>query len=186
MSYKSSDSDKSLTPMPHFSDMSRGKCCALTRFLPEGTLVDMDQHLREGVLLLILVSCSNAIGQTSNQNLGDSGNRFLEICSIIDKPMAEWKVLDFESASGCTGYMMGFHDGIKAATATIQHFNPNINLKGSLEDLEICVPDEVDHNQLIRLALKYIREHPEDAHLPTPVLITMAELKAFPCGTTKK
>jgi hypothetical protein len=110
----------------------------------------------------------------------------LEICSGDDKPMAQWNEMDFLSGGVCQGFMMGFRDGIGIATATIQQFNPTLNLKGSAQDLNICVPDGVVLSQLIRVTLKYIREHPEQAHLPSATLVTLAEFNAFPCAKPKK
>jgi hypothetical protein len=83
----------------------------------------------------------------------------------------------------CQGFMQGLRDGVGVATTIIQHSNPALNLKGSVSDLGICFPDGVVLLQDIRVVLKYIREHPEQAHLPSAVLVVAANLQTFPCAT---
>src|SRR6266700_2987044 len=80
------------------------------------------------------------------------------------------------------GYMLGFSDGVGVSIALLQHDNPSLaSLKGSVEDFGICFPEGVNLPQAIRVVLKYIRQHPEQAHLPSATLIVMAELDAFHC-----
>jgi Rap1a immunity proteins len=134
---------------------------------------------------LLIVCCVPSIlanAQAGRNNIADSGNRYVEICSSIEKPTAQWNEMDFLNAGVCQGYMMGFRDGIAVSTAVVQHDNPSTaSLKGSVEDFGICIPDEVELGQMIRVVLKYIREHPEEAHLPSSNLVFMAELEAFHC-----
>ena len=79
--------------------------------------------------------------------------------------------------------MLGFNDGVGTAISILQLNDSSLSyLKNSMEDIKICYPEGVENGQLIRLVLKYIRDHPEQAHEPAAVLVVKAELNAFPCA----
>lgn len=115
-------------------------------------------------------------------DISASGTNFLEICSAIEIPPDQMNVADVANMDRCQGFMQGLEDGVAVATAVIQGSNPHLNLKGSIADLGICVPDQVNLLQGIRVVLKYIREHPEQAHLQSATLVFTADLQAFPCA----
>ena len=56
---------------------------------------------------------------------------------------------------------------------------------GSMEDLGACVPPEVVLTLDIRIVLKYIKQNPEKAHLPSAALVVAALKTAFPCSTSQ-
>ena len=101
----------------------------------------------------------------------------------MEKPSAQWNEMDFLNVGRCQGFMVGLRDGIVISLALLRHDNPSLaSLKGSEEDFGICFPDGVEIGQMIRVTLKYIRQHPEQAHLHSAQLVFMAELDAFPCS----
>ncbi|MBZ5686683.1 MAG: hypothetical protein LAP86_16760 [Acidobacteriia bacterium] len=109
-------------------------------------------------------------------NISTSGNRFLEICSALDKPTAQLDEMDFLNAGICEGYMLGLDDGVGMSFAVVK------NASGSMEDLGACVPPEVELRQTVHIVLKYIKEHPEQAHERTATLVVLATKSAFPCA----
>jgi len=44
-----------------------------------------------------------------------------------------------------------------------------------------CRPNNVEHGQVVRIVLKYIRSHPEEAHRVTELIMVSALGEAFPC-----
>lgn len=121
----------------------------------------------------------------SPRDISASGNRYLQVCAVTERATEQWTVLEFEDASMCQGYTMGLREGVKFATLILSEDIKS--LKGSSEDLGLCVPDGVTLGQEISIALKYIREHPETAHMRSSVLSNTALLHAFPClGSTAK
>jgi len=121
--------------------------------------------------------------QTTARDISDSGNRYVEVCSSTEKSPEKVDEMYFLNSGLCSGFMMGYREGIKVSIAMLQHDNPSLaSLKDSEEDLGVCVPDGVELAQMIRVTLKYIREHPEQGHLPSALLVLMAERNAFPCA----
>jgi hypothetical protein len=144
----------------------------------------MCRHLHAAFVMVAFLSAVPLNAQMAAKDISDSGNRYLEICSSTEKPMAQWNEMDFLNGGLCHGFMMGFRDGVGVSIAMLQHGNPSLaSLKDSMEDLGVCIPHGVELGQLTRVTLKYIREHPEQAHLPSAALVLMAELNAFPCTT---
>lgn len=44
-----------------------------------------------------------------------------------------------------------------------------------------CVPSSVPTNQIVRVAVKYLRDNPERLNMPAAVLVTDAIRSSFPC-----
>ena len=110
-----------------------------------------------------------------------TGNSFLRTCSAIDK-MENGEMTNSEMVfvAGCSGYLEGLGAGTALAASTAA-------AKGSpeiLDKIAFCIPDGVNFGQEVRVVLKFIRENPEKAHLPTGVLATIALKRAFPCSKT--
>ncbi len=133
------------------------------------------------VLAFAAIPSVNA--ETNAKNIADSGNRYMEICSSTEKAPDKFDEMDFLNSGLCQGFMMGFRDGVGVSIGWFKLDKPSLAyLKDSVEDLGACIPDGVELGQLTRVTLKYIREHPEHAHLPSAALILMAERDAFPCA----
>ena len=102
-----------------------------------------------------------------------SGNAFVRLCSAIDKDGRTDREAKLNMA--CIGYVSGVVDGVFWEVAFV-------GAKGSKEPPKpYCLPENTENGQLIRIVMKYIRNHPEEAHQKTAFLIFNALGEAFPC-----
>lgn len=139
-------------------------------------------------LLVSLLSflAVHAKGQQNHTDISDSGNRYAEVCASTEKPTDKWNDLDIMNASTCQGFMLGINAGVSIALQALKKENMlDASMKGSFEDFGACVPDEVVLGQMTKITLKYIRENPEQAHLPSAELVILAQAHAFPCPLPK-
>ena len=75
----------------------------------------------------------------------------------------------------CLYYVNGFVTGINYGTGFAEE-----KTKQKVPT-PFCDPKGVETGQLLRIVLKYISNHPENAHLPTARLIMLALGEAYPC-----
>src|SRR5437660_1625900 len=126
--------------------------------------------------LLTLVSLASppAKAQSPSIDVSESGNRFLQVCSVEEKPLEKWSEVDVLNGGICNGFMMGLRDGIGMTIALLQRDHPSLAaVKTSAEAFDICFPEHSDLGQTVRVTLKYIRQHPEQSHLPSATLVLM-------------
>ncbi len=127
------------------------------------------------VFAFVFLCCSVFAAAQTKEFPETSGNAFLRLCSAVgkDKPTEE----ESAHAISCAHYVTGFMDGVSIypvfAEAKIKQKVPKL----------ICCPEGVEHGQVVSIVLKYIRNHPEEAHLPTQLLIVGALGEAFPCSS---
>ena len=96
------------------------------------------------------------------QNEARSGNFWLPVCESTDSSIQNM----------CLTYILGFMDAYRLSQAA------------GMKSL-FCTPLEVSMGQIMRMTIKYIRDHPEKSHENFWSLIATAQLIAFPCpGTT--
>ena len=95
-----------------------------------------------------------------------TGNELMENCKGFDTSKPSLK-------SGlCGGYIVGVEAGYSAAVERF-HGKPTY-----------CVPVHVTNAQIIKVALKYMHEHPERLHFgPESLIITTMDI-GFPCSDT--
>jgi len=125
----------------------------------------------------------SASSQTLAKDISASGNNFLEICASVEIPPDKMNAADVANMYRCQGFMLGLRDGAGLILQLVQQSTPNPNPKGEISDFGICIPDEVSVLQAIRVVLKYIREHPEQAHLQSATLVFAADLTSVSlCG----
>ena len=126
------------------------------------------------LLSLVLIGLGAASVHADDEMLWESGNAFVRFCSVIDKPSNN----QAEVAQGavCATYVRGLSDCIALEAAFL-----------SAEDKTnagkpYCSQETsgVEEGQKVRILLKYIRNNPEKAHLPAPILFTYAMREAFP------
>ena len=104
---------------------------------------------------------------TENVNLTTSGNEFLRVCEPREKqPGVEGL---------CAGYANGVIDGYDYAFAVI-HAQRNETVKGAF-----CPPEGINRTQQFNIAVKYMKDHPEETHRIAGALIAEAMVAAFPC-----
>lgn len=142
-------------------------------------------------LLLIALMCSVAVpSQTGDpqaenawQNESKSGNAFLRQCSSVDRPTVERAESDLLKVAECASYVHGLAEGIQFEF----EFLEEKYMKGKDKlPAPYCTGDRtVAVEQRIRILLKYIRDNPGDADLPTAGLYFLAMKQAFPCPATK-
>ena len=143
----------------------------------------MNRHLLCTLLVIAALAVIPLHAQMPVKDISYSGNRFVDMCSFIDKPVDKWNATDVLNSGICQGYVIGFRDGVSLSIQMLKHNNNSLSyLKGSIEDLAICEPDHVEIGQIIKIMLKYIRDHPEQANLPTAELVILAEFNVYPCS----
>jgi hypothetical protein len=124
------------------------------------------------LLLVVPLSAQDQAAQVK-ESPRESGNAFVRLCSAVENKQLSEE--DFGNVMDCIGYVSGFTEGVyyeaMYATAKGKQVAPEA----------FCIPDDVEHGQLIRVILKHIRDNPENAHKRTSVLIIKALGKAYPC-----
>ena len=142
----------------------------------------MKRHL--ATLVFAILAAVPAYAQKPTKDISESGNRFLEVCSVIEKADRSERITesDLDDVSFCTGFMIGVNDGASVGIFMVKSVKSLSDLKGKMDDISICLPEGVTTGQEIRVLLKYLHAHPEQAHLPTAGLVMMAEFDAFPCS----
>jgi hypothetical protein len=150
---------------------------------PNGAVYDcpgilrLRRSLREDIVVL-MVFCTLSIPAFSANRLYDSGNNFLSECSALDRAN-DSNLTNVEMAKNmqCLSYVEGLIDG-----AFYESVRTLADGKLKVDSLPFCRPEGVSNLQLIRVALKYVRDNPEKAHLTTAVLVFEALKIAFPCS----
>jgi Rap1a immunity proteins len=82
-----------------------------------------------------------------------TGNDLANLCSLGDKPDGH-----FESGL-CAGFIIG--------------------VSVSIDD--VCRPDNATNGQVIKIARKYLDDHPEELNQSAQSLVHHSLIKAFPC-----
>ena len=130
--------------------------------------------MRNVWLVSVTLCCAmTALAQNNQDAFTASGNAFVRVCSVVDKQTGTND--DSNNLALCMGYVQGFADGV---TLGVKYSNA---LSSKDAKPVFCVPDDVTTSQLIRVALKYIRDNPADAHHSTASLLMAAIGTNFPC-----
>lgn len=109
-------------------------------------------------------STQQAPAYPADVDFSSSGNAFLRVC---ERPLPE-KGYFLEGA--CKAYIVGVSDGV----AMIETDSP-----------PFCFSPDVENNQKYSVVAKYLKNHPEKAHLQTRHFIVEAMVNAFPCPKRK-
>jgi hypothetical protein len=83
------------------------------------------------------------------------------------------------TAQLCLGYIIGAMDA-----HTTQRFAYYLNLSRPdfiSGQIDYCIPDGVTYEEIRRIAMKYIKEHPEPTYIQADVAIGRSLVQAFPC-----
>jgi hypothetical protein len=121
---------------------------------------------------LLLLICTRLSAQKS-EFPQTSGNAFVRLCSAAESDYV--KTEDAKNVMECVGYVSGFTNGVEYEAAYAK------SLTNRKPPAPFCLPEDVENGQLIRVILKYIRDNPAVAHLPTGALIVDALGKVYPC-----
>jgi hypothetical protein len=96
------------------------------------------------------------------------GNELLDSCTDalrhVDNGYRSTSAKEAHNYMWCVGYMRGWVDGYQ-------------------EGATLCVPQKITALQLVRIVVKYLRDHPQRLHYNRGVLILSAVQEAFPCST---
>jgi hypothetical protein len=120
------------------------------------------------LFLAAVIACSGPAAGQTKEHIWKSGNVFLSTCAIdADKTTGELTMAQLSATSDCIPYLRGLDDGARLVGAPY------------------CAPDSVTNGQSEEIVVKFIRDHPERAHLSTGTLFLAAMEKAFPCHHKK-
>jgi hypothetical protein len=128
--------------------------------------------------LYLVAACLTTIITTPARadSYSESGNGFINWCSVVDKPDEQLNADDLEHVSACIGFVTGLLEGIAVDDIAYEGKCP-------IRPFSFCLPDPMPPKiQLIRVIMKYIRENPETAHETAAVLTIRALKHAYPCG----
>lgn len=103
----------------------------------------------------------------SHAAVADLSNYYEQPVHGVEACEASLVNADTVAAGICVGYVMGIQTMVLAS--------PEVS-----RVLGICLPP-VSAGQLIRVFLKYTRDHPEEEHLGTSILLYKSWAGAFPC-----
>lgn len=126
------------------------------------------------VMLLVIMLPVVTLGQSAGEALQESGNAFVRRCSVVEKER-DLTAVDQAYQMTCSAYVSGF---VQGAVFAADFVRSRADRKGPPV---YCQIEGVEAGQLVKIVLKYIREHPETAHLPAGILAGRAFQKAFPC-----
>ena len=107
------------------------------------------------LLLTIAIPLAAQSNPSPSWEKARTGGSYLQYCTV-----------DGTQTWFCAGYSTGMMDALDA---------------GNQSEHAYCLPDRVTNGQRFRVLTKYIADHPEAQHLPTPVLFRRALIHFFPC-----
>ena len=137
-------------------------------------------------LILILVMTLSANAQTAQHPTQEGlrptdGNGLLDYCgklvNYFDGSERDWSTSELLKIGWCLGWVQ----------ATVEHFQlmqTFMTKEGSATNqglLGICIPFNVPNAQVMRVSVKWLRDHPERLHENLAVLSVEILTSAFPC-----
>jgi hypothetical protein len=79
--------------------------------------------------------------------------------------------LDFSSVNFCLGFISGVNELHKTFVSSVACFDPPL----------FCSPEPANLEQLVKIVVSFLQEHPNDLHFQGSVLTISALKEAFPC-----
>jgi Rap1a immunity proteins len=130
-------------------------------------------------VLLMLQLSAGVYGQTENYFV--TGNQFVTKCRDDSNR------IDFNYCLGIIdGFTKGAEEFSNRAVGIVDGTQPTRNqLDRYFKFLGYCFPRHVRNDQLLKVAVKYMDDHPERLHERIEILLHAAFQKAFPCETNK-
>jgi hypothetical protein len=101
----------------------------------------------------------------------------LRLCSDVDKNVQTDVGIAHDIS--CISFAEGVVQGVEVESTYANAVGAEATPK------PFCLSDGVDNGQLVRIALKYIRDHPEEDHKLSAVLLVFSWQAAFPCTSPK-
>ena len=119
-------------------------------------------------VLSVVVVCAFVVCVAGGSALAYGGSDYLQACNLY--------LLGREGALYAQapktlkiGICMGYTEGVFATAL-------------QLDERHTCAHEEVESEQLVRIAMKYLENHPEQLHYGASSTILIAFRDAFPCG----
>lgn len=114
---------------------------------------------------------------------GGNGTELLQVCQTFIKfedtgfktPGGKANE-DVAESVGCTRYLAGILDAEQDLHALI-----DVNLMKNTGAVLSCVPSDVKVNQVARVVVKWLNDHPANLHNPASISAQVALAEAFPC-----
>jgi hypothetical protein len=125
-------------------------------------MIIMKKYLYDGLAVLAMTA---AFPHSSHAAGGAAwnGNNILEECKVSTKDVKNQKqAMDYIS---CFRYVRGLGDGLISGGA--------------------CLSPRITSQQLVEVAIKYLRAHPEKRHLDANNVLITAWSEAWPCKDAK-
>jgi hypothetical protein len=92
------------------------------------------------------------------------------------------KVAVNDQAITCLYYVRGFDDAGKLSPIITTNYTEDLKKRNN--NSMYCSPDSISADQIIRMYVKYVDEHPESRHLLAAIILAEMMMKYFPCVTT--
>ncbi len=83
-----------------------------------------------------------------------------------------------ETAAFAGGFCAGFIDGVLNEHSM---WEANDISHKRAHEYKFCFPDNITNDQIMKVFVKYLDDHPEELHKPAAVLLVESMEKAFPC-----
>jgi hypothetical protein len=111
------------------------------------------------------VHASDDAHQRDQLPFHDSGKEFLDQCESTSGTVTDQTAV---TSVACHAWLSGFADGIQTTEILA---GKNV----------VCVPQDLNNEQAMRVVIKYMKDHPDQLHLPALALALRALKEAFPC-----
>lgn len=134
-------------------------------------------------LRLFSVACViNVLLIAGPANSGDlpSGTLLTSCKAALQMSNGTHSINDGVHAGMCSGYVAGALNGYEIATEIINAASRQCSSKCTGFLLPWNIPLEVKQNQIIRVVVKYLEDHPEQLHEPAAFNFVRALSSAFP------
>lgn len=118
----------------------------------------------------VILTCFLSLLGTEN-SIAFTGNDLLDKCAEAGRYVDGGEYADAGSINYCFGFIQSF-------------VQTSIFTEGSTQPLYICFPfeDKFTLNQLVRILVKYLKEHPDQLHHQAVYLVANAFKESFPCS----
>jgi hypothetical protein len=126
------------------------------------------------VLFVLTIAAGSQQSQSDNLKM-DSGADVLMKCGNSKEPTT---LSSLNTYTFCLGYLHGWHD------AEMVHGMVSQEMRRDM--VPICFPDGISLEELKRVVLKYIDDHPTVLHSDAYVVVRSALLDAYPCQEKSK
>lgn len=130
------------------------------------TTLSISPRLAAALLVATLIpACDQLPGPLKESVVFTSGNQLRDYCSKYTDsapttPPDAWR-------SGlCSSYVVAISDVMD---------------KNAVDNLRACIPRGNTQGQIVKIAIKHLREHPEQLHSSAYSLVAVALSEAFPC-----